>query len=345
VPDEVMEGAQVGAYRVVRKLGAGGMGTVWLAEHATLRRRAAIKLLHPEHSRSLEVVTRFFNEARAAATVSDPGIVRLFDLGHHRDGRAYVAMEMLDGEPLDRRLARRGALALPEALRIVRQVASSLGAAHARGIVHRNLKPANVFIVRDRTAAGGERAKVLDFGVAKLLGERTNARDAALDALQYMSPEQCGGTSRVDRRSDVYALGCLLFTLVVGHPPFGAEGDVVLGHLRDPAPAPSRLRPEIPPEIDRIVLRCLAKEPASRFDHGGELAAALGGALAAALQRALDSSIVRGSNERPIVRTSAQSLEARGAPPPARRWRQRIWRVALVGLGVLAVVGAIALLR
>jgi eukaryotic-like serine/threonine-protein kinase len=344
-----MEGAQVGAYRVVRKLGAGGMGTVWLAEHATLRRRAAIKLLHPEHSRSLEVVTRFFNEARAVATVSDPGIVRLFGLGHHRDGRAYVAMEMLDGEPLDRRLARRGALALPEALRIVRQVASTLGAAHARGIVHRNLKPANVFLVRDRTAAGGERARVLDFGIPKLLGERPSARElpeAARGALLYMSPEQCGGTSRVDRRSDVYALGCLLFTLVVGHPPFGSEGgdDVILRHLRDPAPAPSRLRPEIPPEIDRIVLRCLAKEPASRFDHGGELAAALGGALAAALQRALDPSVVRGSSERPIVRTSARSVDA-GHALSARRWRHRIWRAALVGLGVLAVAGAIALLR
>src|SRR5688572_19251988 len=144
-----MEGTQIGAYRVLRRIGEGGMGSVWLAEHAMLGRRAAIKVLHPELSSRPEIVTRFFNEARAATAIADPGIVQIFDFGQHAGGSAYIVMELLDGEPLDRRLARLGALGLADALRIMRQVASTLGAAHERGIVHRDLKPENVFLVRD----------------------------------------------------------------------------------------------------------------------------------------------------------------------------------------------------
>src|SRR5436190_4389467 len=187
------EGTQVGAYRVLRRIGEGGMGSVWLAEHVMLGRRAAIKVLHPELSNRAEIVTRFFNEARAATSIGDPGIVQIFDFGHHSDGSAYIAMELLDGEPLDRRLARHGALGLPEALRIMRQVASTLGAAHARGIVHRDLKPENVFLVRDPEVPGGERAKILDFGIAKLTGDPSvkTSTSAVMGTPAYMSPEQC----------------------------------------------------------------------------------------------------------------------------------------------------------
>src|SRR5947207_15865035 len=134
-------GTQVGAYRVLQQIGKGGMGTVWLAEHTMLGRRAALKLLHPMFTMRPEIVTRFFNEARAATAISDPGIVQIFDYGHHVDGTAYIAMEMLDGEPLDRRLKRMGRLPITDALRIMRQVASTLGVAHRSGIVHRDLKP------------------------------------------------------------------------------------------------------------------------------------------------------------------------------------------------------------
>src|SRR5262245_41204137 len=140
----MVEGTQVGAYRILQQIGAGGMGAVWLAEHTMLGRRAAVKLLHPELSARPEIVTRFFNEARAATAISDPGIVQIFDFGQHTDGSAYIVMELLEGEPLDRRLARHGPLAVGDALRIMRQVASTLGAAHARGIVHRDLKPENI---------------------------------------------------------------------------------------------------------------------------------------------------------------------------------------------------------
>src|SRR5262245_15591953 len=167
----MLVGTQVGAYRVLQPIGKGGMGTVWLAEHVMLGRRAAIKLLHPMYSARPDIVTRFFNEARAATAISDPGIVQIFDFGQHVDGTAYIAMELLEGEPLEQRLRRLGRLPVPDALRIMRQVASTLGVAHGRGIVHRDLKPENIFLVRDPEVIGGERAKVLDFGIAKLTGD------------------------------------------------------------------------------------------------------------------------------------------------------------------------------
>lgn len=256
------------------------MGAVWLAEHTMLGRRAAIKVLHAEYTARQEIVARFFNEARAATAIADPGIVQIFDFGHHTDGSAYIVMELLEGEPLDKRLARQGPLGVAEALRIMRQVAGSLGAAHASGIVHRDLKPENVFLVRDQEVVGGERAKILDFGIAKLLGDQAvkTKTSAVMGTPAYMSPEQCRGAGRVDQRSDVYALGCLLFTLLTGRPPFDSEGvgEIIAMHLREPPPAPSQVRPGIPPDVDQLVLRCLAKDPAQRFAHGGELALAIG---------------------------------------------------------------------
>jgi hypothetical protein len=280
-------GAQVGAYRVLQQIGEGGMGTVWLAEHSMLGRRAAIKMLHAAFTNRPDIVARFFNEARAATAIADPGIVQIFDFGHHVDGTAYIAMEFLEGEGLDRRLRRLGRLALADALRIMRQVASTLGVAHQRGIVHRDLKPENIFLVRDPEVAGGERAKILDFGIAKLSNDpnvKTNT-SAVMGTPSYMSPEQCRGAGQVDQRSDVYALGCVLFALVSGAPPFDAEGpgDILAMHLREPPPLLSSRAPGVGPEADAIAHRCLAKDPAQRFPSGAELAAALGRAMGAAI--------------------------------------------------------------
>jgi hypothetical protein len=275
----MVAGTQVGAYRVLQQVGTGGMGTVWLAEHVMLGRRAAIKLLHPMYSARPDIVTRFFNEARAAAAISDPGIVQIFDFGQH-EGTAYIAMEFLEGEPLDQRLRRLVRLPLGDALRIMRQVASTLGVAHARGIVHRDLKPENVFLVRDPEVLGGERAKILDFGIAKLTGDPSamTTTSTVMGTPTYMSPEQCRGAGHVDQRSDVYSLGCLLFALVTGAPPFVAEGsgEVIAMHLREPPPAPSSRLFGLPPAIDALVLRCLAKDAAQRFTSATELATAIG---------------------------------------------------------------------
>jgi len=304
-------GTQVGAYRVLQQIGEGGMGTVWLAEHTMLGRRAAIKLLHPMFSTRPEIVARFFNEARAATAILDPGIVQIFDFGHHVDGSAYIAMEMLEGEPLDKRLRRLGRLALPDALRIMRQVASTLGVAHTRGIVHRDLKPENVFLVHDPEVYGGERAKVLDFGIAKLTGDPSvkTQTHAVMGTPAYMSPEQCRGAGEVDQRSDVYALGCMLFALVTGGPPFEAEGagELIAMHLREAPPMLSSRIGGIPPEIEALVAHCLAKDPAYRPASGTALAAAIGGLLGAASNPALQAHQGLGASVPHLPRAGAVS--------------------------------------
>ena len=283
-------GTLIGAYRILQPIGEGGMGAVYLAEHGALGRRAAIKVLHPMFGMRPEIVARFFNEARAASAITDPGIVQIFDFGHHTDGSAYIVMELLEGQPLDQRLRQHRALPIEAALRIIRQVAKSLGAAHARGIVHRDLKPENIFLVRDEEVPGGERAKLLDFGIAKLLGDTSikTQTSAVMGTPLYMSPEQCRGAGAVDERADIYSLGCVLFTLLAGRPPFDAEGggEIIAMHLREPAPRLASLVPGLAPAVDALVARCLEKSPERRFANGAELAAAisqLGAQPAAAL--------------------------------------------------------------
>jgi hypothetical protein len=335
----MVAGTQVGAYRVLQQIGKGGMGSVWLAEHVMLGRRAAIKLLHPMYSARPDIVTRFFNEARAAAAISDPGIVQIFDFGQH-EGTAYIAMELLDGEPLDQRLRRLVRLPLPDALRIMRQVASTLGVAHARGIVHRDLKPENVFLVRDPEVIGGERAKILDFGIAKLTGDpnvQTNT-STVMGTPTYMSPEQCRGAGHVDQRTDVYSLGCLLFALVTGAPPFVAEGsgEVIAMHLREPPPAPSSRLFGLPPEIDALVLRCLAKDPAQRFASATELAAAIGEIAGSASSPNWRTGR---AGQPPVGEAIASTTlsEASGATGPFARLRPR--GIAFAALAALLIGG------
>jgi serine/threonine protein kinase len=280
--EAAMEGTVIGQYRVTKKLGEGGMGAVYGAEHALLGRKAAIKMLLPTLSSNQEIVQRFFNEARAATAIADPGIVQIFDFGYHTDGSAYIVMEYLEGEPLDSRLKRLGRLNPFDALRIMRQASSSLAAAHSRGIIHRDLKPENIFLVADREVAGGERPKLLDFGIAKLTNDaesKVKTHTAAIMGTpMYMSPEQCRGAGAVDARSDVYALGCVLYHLVVGRTPFDGEGvgEIIASHLREPPPVPSHHVPGLPPELDALILRCLQKQPEQRFQSASELADNIG---------------------------------------------------------------------
>jgi serine/threonine-protein kinase len=314
-----------------------------------LGRRAAIKLLHPMFTARPDIVKRFFNEARAATAISDPGIVQIFDFGTHVDGCAYIAMEMLEGEPLDRRLRRVGRMPIADALRILRQIASTLGVAHQRGIVHRDLKPENIFLVRDPEVVGGERAKVLDFGIAKLTadpGAHTNT-STVMGTPAYMSPEQCRGAGRVDQRSDVYALGCMLFALITGGPPFEADGggEIIAMHLRERAPAPSARVRGIPRELDLLVVRCLAKDPAQRFASGTELAAAIGGLLAT---RAITSSPAITGDALGAPAASSASLTTLSSASGAtllvsqQRASRRTWWVVGAGLVVgSAAVGAL----
>ena len=298
------------------------MGAVFLGEHTLLGRHAAIKVLLPELSSRRNSVDRFFNEARAATAISDPGIVQVFDFGFTADNVAYIVMELLDGEQLHRRIRRLGQLPPSDAIRITRQVAGSLGAAHAAGVIHRDLKPENLYMIRDPEAPGGERPKILDFGIAKLGDERPDrARTrtgAVLGTPVYMSPEQCNGAGHIDHRTDIYALGCVLFHLVTGQPPFDLPGvgAIISAHLREPASPPSSIAGPLPPGLDELVLRCLAKAPADRFATMLELQHACD-AILAEVAPASASSLLQAERSR-ASRPSYEQVSTRPPSAPSR---------------------------
>ncbi|MEZ4364637.1 MAG: serine/threonine-protein kinase [Kofleriaceae bacterium] len=337
------EGTLVGAYQIVRRIGAGGMGEVWEARHSLLGRRAAIKVLHASFSAQAEVVTRFFNEARAATAISDPGIVQIFDFGHHTDGSAYIVMEMLQGETLEHRLRRGGPLAPHDALRLIRQAASSLATAHAHGIVHRDLKPENLFVVADAEVAGGDRIKIVDFGIAKLVGDSTikTQTSAIMGTPLFMSPEQCRGAGQVEQSSDIYSLGCVLLTLLTGQPPFVGEGvgDIIAMHLREPPPPPSSRVAGIAPAIDQLVLRCLAKD-ASQRPTAQELATMIGDLLGTRVSgrvERLPTGPLGALTMPPGAATTLSSAAAMSTHPPPRGSSAPIY--AIIGILLVGLLG------
>ncbi|CAN5904767.1 hypothetical protein BH11MYX2_BH11MYX2_04050 [soil metagenome] len=276
------DGATIGAYRVGRKLGEGGMGVVYVGEHTLLGRRAAIKVLLPELSANREVVQRFFNEAKAVTQIADPGIVQVFDFGYAENGSAFLVLELLDGESMDHRLVRIKRFSPIDCMRLMRQICTSLHAAHVKGVVHRDLKPENIFIVGDPAVTGGERTKILDFGIAKLSTEEPGMMKTRTGMFMgtpvYMSPEQCRGAGEVDYRSDIYSIGCVMMTMLTGSPPFdgAGSGDLIAAHLLQQAPNASSRMNGLPPIIDQILQRCLHKAPSARFGSMMELVDAIG---------------------------------------------------------------------
>ena len=244
------------------------MGAVYEARQVPLDRRVAIKTLLPEYARDEAMVARFFNEARVLSRLEHPSIVQVSDFGFASDGTAYLAMEYLRGVSLGHRLATRsGSLSVTEALQLAWQVADVLAVAHAQQIVHRDLKPDNLMLVADPVAPGGERVKVLDFGIAKLTleGDRRGVKTSSSQLLgtpSYMSPEQCRGAGGVDSKSDVYSLGCVLYQMLAGCPPFWGEGvgEVIAKHLyEDPVPL-ALLAPNVPVGCCELVHRLLSKD-------------------------------------------------------------------------------------
>ena len=284
-----MIGQSIGNYRVTRLLGEGGMGMVYLAEHPTLGRRAAVKVLHPDLVASHEMIERLFNEARAANAIGHPGIVEVSDLGLLPSGTPYIVMEFLEGQSLGARMSGGGGrLSLRATLEIADQAASAVGAAHAKGIVHRDLKPDNLFLTPDPQWPGRERLKVLDFGIAKLAQRPATAADvrtrtgAILGTPRYMSPEQCRDSRDVDHRTDIYSLGVILYEMLAGTPPFVSSswGEMAHMHIGVKPPDLRELCPDVPQSIERAVARALEKEPDARFQSMAELRQALDGTLA-----------------------------------------------------------------
>mgnify|MGYP001603042587 CR=1 FL=1 len=315
-----MIGQTVGNYTVVSKLGEGGMGVVYIAEHPLIGKRVALKVLRAELAASADTATRFFNEAKAVNAIGNAHIVDIFDFGRTASGEYYFTMELLEGEPLAQRLTR-GVPTLAMALDITLQVADALAASHAAGVVHRDLKPDNIFVVQ--RSGQREFIKVLDFGIAKLHtggpggGPSTLTRTGMIFGTpQYMSPEQCEGAMAADHRSDIYALGILLYQMLVGRVPFGGQGvgSIIIQHIQTAPPKPRELCPEVPEAIEAVVLRALAKRREERFQSMGELREALeeAGVAAGVLRRTSSMAAVA---ELPSVPSRAASVApSEGAP-------------------------------
>jgi serine/threonine-protein kinase len=263
-------GTTVGNYTITRKLSRGGMGTVYGAQHALLGNAAAVKVLRPEFSNNKDIVNRFFKEAKATTSIKHPGIVEVWDYGYLASGDAYIVMEFLEGQTLARRIKRGGRFQEGAAAMLVRGVCSGLAAAHDKGIVHRDLKPDNLFLVPDAEAPLGERVKILDFGIAKLtdvgLADTATKTGAVMGTPTYMSPEQCKGTGDIDLRADLYSLGCILYELLCGRPPFTklGSGELIGAHLHVTPELPSKHEPGISAPMEKLIMSLLAKDPAER---------------------------------------------------------------------------------
>jgi serine/threonine protein kinase len=362
-------GESVGGYRLLGEIGSGGMGVVFVAEHLLLGRRAAIKFLHPHISREPEMVERFFNEARAASAVKHPGIVEVYDFGYW-EGIAYLVMEYLDGESLLSRLRVEASLPVARTLAISRKVVSALVAAHEGGVVHRDLKPDNIFLVRpppeallsSSDAEDQGRVCLLDFGVAKLLpadgsfSASATASGVLVGTPTFMSPEQAKGGGHVDRRSDLYSLGCVMYGMLCGRPPFIGQGggDVLAHHIFVAPEPPSAHAPQVPPALDAIVLKLLEKEPDRRFQSARELGVAL--REMAESDEAMDPTVALevvappGEHEVTPPVALAPLLEPTSVTPlawlsRAPRWFLHDWRIwmPVAGAGVLLLLLAISL--
>ena len=309
-------------YLLEEELASGGMGTLWLARDEVLGRPVAIKVLHDHLSGDQELLERFRMEAVAAARLSHPAVVRVFDTGTS-DGVVFIVMELVDGETVGELIADLGSLPPGEACRIARGVLQALAHAHREGVIHRDVKPGNILVAR------GDQVKLADFGIAKaaFAEEDLTTTGNLLGTSRYLSPEQVSG-GEVDARSDIYALGVVLFEMLTGRPPFQAETHIATATMRltnDPPP-PRALRPGIPRRVEAVVMKALARDPADRFQTAED--------MAAALERAS-----------PGAEPSLQKTPYREEAPPRRSWiRSWVAVPLLLGLAAaLAVGGLLAL--
>jgi serine/threonine protein kinase len=275
-------GTELGGYRLGEPLGRGGTSVVYRAEHVRLGRPAALKLLSAGVGED-DFSERFLRESQVAAALDHPSIVPVYDAGEAEDGLLYIAMACIDGSDLKTLLTSEGRLPLRRALRIVGQIGAALDAAHARGLVHRDVKPANILV------AEGDRAYLSDFGVAKHLSSNGTTRTGSfIGTIDYCAPEQIEGRD-VDSRTDVYALACVLYECLAGEPPFARPSEVAVlnAHLHAPPPKLSRAAPELPPRLEEVIEKALSKSPLDRYATCGEF---LSAARTAAAERRVDRS-------------------------------------------------------
>lgn len=275
---EARKARKLGQYHLKRELGRGGMGQVFLAEHLLLKRPCAIKVIHPQHVIDPQALARFEREVRSTAALSHWHTVEVYDYGHTEDGTFYYVMEYLPGMNLGELVAKFGPLPISRAIHFLRQTCAALREAHREGMIHRDLKPANIYAAE----RGGvyDVTKLLDFGLVSdrhEAGLQANGNSPFVGSPLYMSPEQARGTQKIDARSDVYSLGAVGYYLVTGRPPFDGQSpwQVMTAHIHEEVRPPSQIRPDLPPDLEAVLLKCLAKRPEDRYPDVVALAEAL----------------------------------------------------------------------
>jgi hypothetical protein len=341
---DLAEGDEFAGYRIERRLGRGGMGILYLALEPGLERRVALKLIAPEAASDDVFARRFAEESRIAASIEHPNVVPIYAAGEE-DGVPWIAMRYVAGSDLDRRIAREGRLEPADAVALIAQVGNGLDAIHAAGLIHRDVKPANVLLSGD---PGAEHAYITDFGVARNVATQSGLTQTGrfVGTLDYVAPEQISGEP-IDARVDVYALGCLLFKLLTGEVPFPREGEAarLYAHLNDPPPAPSLYATAVPMALDDVVVRAMSKSPDDRYPSAGDLGRAAQAALSGSAVSIPERTVATGAaatREREVSAESAKTLPEEGFS----RTRERLdggrpSRGLLIG-GGLALIAAVA---
>lgn len=357
-----------GKYRVEERISVGGMGTVYRGTHILMGKKVAIKVLRPSLAADEKIVARFSREARAASKISHPHALSVTDFGEDEGGVVFLIMEYLNGRTLREVIRQEAPLPLPRVVAIMRQVGGALEAAHAEGVVHRDLKSDNIMLLNTN---GADYAKVLDFGIAKIqeaegvVDPGLTSPDLVIGTPQYMSPEQCSQSEQIDSRSDIYSLGVILFEMLVGHVPFVGDSStaVMLKHLQEPPPSVLAERRDLPTGVGIVVARALAKRREDRYQTAGELIEDLVIAEGAGLVQAVASDRTANrivvpprdpTNEVPVAddeqtlvlpRTApyvpplVSPVMGPQAPPPAAGFKP--WRILIPAVAGLVVVFAV----
>ena len=346
-------GENVGAYRIVEKLGQGGMATVYKAYHPALDRYVAIKVMHPAFMEDPNFLARFQREARIVAKLDHPHIIPIYDFAEH-NGHPYLVMRFIEGETLKAHIERahsleHRSLEPQEIMRITRAVGEALTYAHGQGVLHRDIKPSNILLTPEGDRSPGSGVYLTDFGLARMAeaGESTLSRDMMLGTPQYISPEQAKGIRNLDARTDVYSLGVVLYELLVGRVPFTADTPyaIVHDHIFTPLPMPRELNPDLPESLERMLLKALAKDPNDRFQSVEELITALEASLELPAAQAKETVVIPPSS---TVTLPAESSPSEAVKEPTevkpqsqkRRWPWIVAAIAaVICLGVSLCFG------